>query len=61
MSQSLMGKLAVGGFCSGLLAGGAIVFLLNVLGNGDNLGLPFALMAGGGFGAWTQLRDVWDI
>lgn len=53
-----MQKYAVGGFCAGLLAGGLMVFMLNVLGGGDNLGMPFAFAVAGAAGAYTQLKSA---
>jgi hypothetical protein len=52
---SLMQRYAIGGFGAGALAGGAIVFLLNFVGGGDNLMLPFGIAAGGAWLSWMQL------
>jgi len=56
--DQLTGKYAIGGFCAGLMAGGLMVFMLNVLGGGDNLGMPFAFAVAGAAGAYTQLRNA---
>ena len=51
-------RYAIGGFCTGLMAGGLMVFMLNVLGGGDNLGMPFAFAVAGAAGAYNQLKAV---
>lgn len=53
-----MQRYAIGGFCTGLMAGGLMVFMLNVLGGGDNLGIPFAFAVAGAAGAYNQLKSV---
>lgn len=53
-----MSKYAIGGFCSGLLAGGLMVFFLNILGGGDNIALPFGFAVAGAAGAYSQLKDL---
>ena len=56
--DQFMQRYAIGGFCAGLMAGGLMVFMLNVLGGGDNLGIPFAFAVAGAAGAYNQLKSV---
>jgi hypothetical protein len=58
VSNTIFGKYAIGGFCCGLMAGGLMVFFLNVLGGGSNVALPFGFAVAGAVGAYTQLKDV---
>lgn len=57
MNDVVLVRWGLGGFCSGLVAGGVMVAFLHLFSGGEMF-LPTAIAVGGGAGAWFAFKDL---